>query len=180
MRRNATVAAALVAAIALAGCSGNTSALESRIDDLENRVAALEQGASTAQDSPDGSTASTDDGQAAAVTIGEATFDDKTYGDGRVIIVPMAFTNNGDDATAFSIAVKVDVYQDGAALSSSVPASWSGGLPQTWTNMSTQIQPGATIDVANAYELRSTSPVTVEVRPLGSDDVIAQRVFEVS
>lgn len=180
MRKKPAIAAALVATLALAGCSGNTTDLEGRIADLENRVAALEQGASTSQDSSGDSTASADDGQVAAVTIGEATFDDKTYGGERMIIVPMAFTNNGTDVTAFTTAVKVDVYQDGAALSSSIPASWSGGLPQAWTDMSTLIQPGTTIDVANAYELRSTSPVTVEVRSLGSDDVIAQKTFGVS
>lgn len=97
-----------------------------------------------------------------------------------MVIVPMTFTNNGADATAFTTVVKVDVYQDGAALSSDIPASWSGELPQTWKDMSTQIQPGTTINVENAYRLRSSSPITVEVRPLGSDDVIAQKTFEVS
>lgn len=179
MRKNATVAAILVATLALAGCSSNTADLEGRIADLENRVAALEQGASTSKDSSGDSAASADDGQT-AVAIGEATFENEAYGDERVIIVPMTFTNDSGKATSFIGTAQVDAYQDGVALSSAQPASWSGGLPRVRTDQSVQIQPGTTIDVANAYELRSTSPVTVEVRPISSDDVIAQKTFEVS
>lgn len=52
MRKNAAIAAALVAAITLVGCSGNTPDIEGRITDFENRVATLEQGSPPPRTAP--------------------------------------------------------------------------------------------------------------------------------
>lgn len=174
---------ALTAAVALGGCAESNGDLEGRVADLESRVQALESagsGASEEKPADDGATSQEAEKPTCSVTIDDVSFENDYSGKDRIVIVSMAFTNSGDKATSFSSSVVVSAYQDGAELDTGMPESWALDLPQTWEDRGTQVTPGTTIDVANAWTLRSSSPVTIEVTALGGDEVIATKTVDVA
>ncbi len=151
--------------------------------DLESRVQALESaGSDTSDEKPadDGAASQEAEKPTCSVAIGDVSFENDYSVKDRIVIVPMTFTNSGDKATSFSSSVMVSAYQDGAELDTGMPESWALDLPQTWEDRGTQVTPGTTIDVADAWTLRSSSPITIEVTAPGSHEVIATKTVDVA
>ena len=170
------------ALMVLAGCSGagNAADLEARVATLEERVDAME---GTAQDqggskADDAETEGVDRVGSDTVEVGDAAFENDFSGDGKVVLVPMTFTNTTGKETSFTGVASVKAYQGGVELDRGYAESWTSGKPQTDSDKGTYIKPGASIEVSDCFELRDTSPVTVEVStPEGA--AVAQRTFEV-
>lgn len=97
--------------------------------------------------------------------------------DGKpAIVVTYTFTNNSDKATSFMVAVSAKAFQNGVELGDALVVDGVDSQP-----LMSDIKPGATITVQDAYLLADQSEVTVEVSELFSlsDDLIATQVFTV-
>ncbi len=84
-----------------------------------------------------------------------------------IVIVKYTFTNNGENAVAFWIALDETVYQGGVGLNECYFAA--EGANYSSDNQSKEIKQGATIEVEVAYELNdTTTDIEVEVSELFS------------
>ncbi len=91
----------------------------------------------------------------------------KDYEGKDVVIVKYKYTNNGDEATSFTIAFDDNVYQDGVGLNNAYVLNDSANYDEG--NQTKDIQTGASIDVEVAYELNdTTTDIVVEVEELFS------------
>lgn len=84
----------------------------------------------------------------------------KDYSKKDVLIVTYEWTNNSDDEQMFSTAFGVKAYQDGIECSSLTVVD---GVDNS--KLLSNIKPGATLQVQEAYVLNGDSDVEVEVGP---------------
>ncbi len=110
-----------------------------------------------------------------AVTIDNATVM-TDYQDQPALVVDYTFTNNSDKATSFMVAIHAQAFQNGVELKSAIGSDWDS------SNAMSDIKPGATVTVQEAYLLNDQSDVTVECTELISfdDTIIAEAVFSVA
>lgn len=82
----------------------------------------------------------------------------KDYEGADVLVVTYEWTNNSDDATMFSTAFTAKAYQNGIECTAAYVVD-GVDAEKSMTN----IQPGATLEVQEAYKLNDASDVSVEV-----------------
>lgn len=84
-----------------------------------------------------------------------------------IVIVTYRFTNNGEDAISFMVAIETNVYQDGIGLNTCYLAADNANY--STDNQTKEIKTGATIEVEVAYELNdTTTEIEIEVTELFS------------
>lgn len=95
----------------------------------------------------------------------------------KIIIVTYTFTNNSDKETSFTVAIGDKAYQNGVQLSRAV--SSSADTQKALSN----IQPGVTVTLEEAYQLDDSSEVTVKCTDQfdfsSKDEVLAEKNFSV-
>lgn len=121
--------------------------------------------------------------QAAATTSSAAEYevaiDDATmttdYAGNPALLVSYTWTNNSDESTSFAVALHAQCFQDGVECPTAIV---TGADTDTFT----QLKPGASTTVQQAYEITGTSDATVEVTKLISLDntVLAEKTFSVA
>lgn len=84
----------------------------------------------------------------------------KDYKDNDVLIVTYEWTNNGKDEKMFSTAFAAKAYQDGIECSNITVVD---GVDTQ--KLLTNIKPGATLAVQEAYVLSGDSDVSIEITP---------------
>jgi hypothetical protein len=90
----------------------------------------------------------------------------KDYKGNPAVIVTYEWTNNSDETTSFMFAVDASVFQSGIECETAIVTS--GDDYDSELSM-TDIKPGATLTVQDAYVLRDTAnPIDVEVTELFS------------
>lgn len=86
----------------------------------------------------------------------------KDYSGKKVVIVKYGFTNYGDEAASFTVAVEDGVFQNGIGLTKAVILDDSANYNSD--DQLKEIKKDATLDVEVAYELNDeTTDITVEV-----------------
>lgn len=73
----------------------------------------------------------------------------KDYMDRDAVLITYEFTNNGNDAISFDVALNDNVYQDGVGLEFAI-------LNEDTDDFDVAIKPGVTKEVRKAYLLRDT------------------------
>jgi hypothetical protein len=108
------------------------------------------------------------------VTIEGATFA-KDYAGEPAIVVSYEFTNNSDEAANFMTAIHDQAFQSGVELESAIVEDVDTALSMS------DIKPGTTVTIQEAYALRDESTVSVEVRELFSfsEAVLTSEEFSV-
>lgn len=97
----------------------------------------------------------------------------KDYSGTEVLVVTYEWTNNGDDAAMFSSAFTAKAYQNGIECTT---AYMVDGVDAE--KALTQIKPGATLEVQEAYKLNDNSDVSVEVTKwISFDDAVVTKIF---
>ncbi len=85
---------------------------------------------------------------------------DTTYDKKDAVVITYKWTNNGDDAAAFMIALGAKVYQDGIECQLAI----LGPKSKVDTNAQlSKIKPGTTQELQVAYSIDKTKPLSVEV-----------------
>ena len=109
-----------------------------------------------------------------AVTIDGATMTTE-YAGNPALLVTYTWTNNSDDATSFAVALYAKCFQDGVQCDTAIVSGAD-------SNYMTEIKPGATTTVQQAYAVSGTSDATVEVTKLISLDntILAEKTFSVA
>mgnify|MGYP001047899975 FL=1 len=88
----------------------------------------------------------------------------------KAIIFDLGFTNNGDKATSFALAIDFSAFQDGVELETAIlhDDDLSGSSIR-------DVKPGAGIETMAAFVLTNdTSPVEIEIKPFlsfSSDEI---------
>lgn len=104
----------------------------------------------------------------------------KDYKNEDALIVSFDFTNNSDEANAFTWSIVDTAYQDGIQLDSAVISS--SDTNNNIDEASKKIQPGVTLSVEQAFILsNTTSPVKLETKEFisFSDDKL-EKTFDLS
>lgn len=106
-----------------------------------------------------------------AVTIDSATLGTDYQGN-PAVVVTYTWTNNSDKATSFMVALHAQCFQDGVQCDNAIV----NGIDSNYT---TDVKPGASTTVQEAYEVSGTSDVTIEVSELisFSTEVLAEKTF---
>lgn len=154
--------AAIDEAFSSAGISASSSSAASQ-------SAISSQSSSSAQAASTSSTASEYE-----VTIDDATTT-TDYSGNPALLVTYTWTNNSSDATSFAVALHAQCFQDGVEC----PLAVVSGAD---TNSMTQLKPGASTTVQQAYQISGTSDATVEVTKLISfdDTILAEKTFSIA
>lgn len=104
-----------------------------------------------------------------AVKVGEYTIEIKDafkttdYEGNPAIVVTYNWTNNSDETTSAMVTFLEKAFQDGIQLETAFLYDVDGYDPDPYM---ADIRPGASLDVQQAFVLRSASPVEVEVNEL--------------
>ena len=86
------------------------------------------------------------------------------------------YTNNSQDTPdSFFFSCDVLVMQDGIELDS-ITFHFNDQVPEDENTM-TDVEPGETIHVAECYQVRTDSPITIQVTESNSDDVIGAIIY---
>lgn len=130
---------------------------------------AVAQGSASSQAAPAASAASD-----YAVTIDSAVLGTDYQGN-PAVIVTYTWTNNSDKATSFAVALHAQCFQDGVQCDTAI----AGDID---SNYMTDVKPGASTTVQQAYAVSGTSDVTIEVTELisFSDEVLAEKTFSLA
>lgn len=94
-----------------------------------------------------------------------SSIEDNYVGDSCLVIY-YEFTNNSDENKSFDYTIGAKAFQGGVELDSSL-FHVNGNTKDSGAD----IQPGTTVEVASAYELRDNSEITLEVSNWLSDNV---------
>jgi hypothetical protein len=78
-------------------------------------------------------------------------------GDKDVVVITFTFTNNSNEETSFLYAILVNAFQNGDTLLSAIELN-----AEFMDAMKSEIAPGATITVQQAFIINDDSPVLVE------------------
>lgn len=103
------------------------------------------------------------------------------YEGNPVIIVTYSWTNNSDDTTSPMISIMTSAFQDGVGLETAIISDDESFDSNSYM---TDVRPGTTIDVQEAFVLsNTTSEVEIEIEEflsLDSDPPVAYMVFDPS
>lgn len=80
------------------------------------------------------------------------------YEGNPALIVFFVWTNSTDDTTMFEVPYLISAYQDGISLDSTT-ISCEHEYYELTENLWREIRPGATLEMAKAFSLRSDSPI---------------------
>lgn len=80
------------------------------------------------------------------------------YEGNPALIVFFIWTNNGEETAMFDVEYMVKAFQDGISLNHAT-LSWEHKYEEVNSNLMTEIRPGATIEVAHVFSLRSDSTI---------------------
>lgn len=80
------------------------------------------------------------------------------YEGNPALIVFFVWTNGSDETTMFDVKYSVSAFQDGISLDHAT-LDWEHEYEEVNSNLMTEIRPGATIEVAHVFKLRSETPV---------------------
>lgn len=96
------------------------------------------------------------------------------YTNEPMLAVYLDYTNNSDEADAFMYNFKIEAYQNGISLDTTIMS----GLDEA-TNATKKIQPGATLLISDAYDISDTStPILIQVKPMmeiGKETVLLEK-----
>lgn len=96
-----------------------------------------------------------------------------------ILVVTYNFTNNDDEPRAFTYAIDDKAYQNGVELGDVYSSYGIDGYD--FTTSDSEIKPGVTVEVQEAYKLYDTStPVEIELSVLFSDDVEQSYTIELN
>lgn len=88
----------------------------------------------------------------------------------HILVVTYSFTNNSDEARSFGYSISDKAYQNGVELGDVYSSYGIDGYDFTTSN--SDIKPGVTVEVQEAYELYDeTTPVELELSRYLSDNV---------
>lgn len=161
----------LAAVIVLATQSMFSAALDEAANDMSTTTPQTteEQSATPATD------AGAESSSAYAVTIDDCAVT-SDYEGKSAIVVTYTFTNNSEDAQSFLSAISAKCFQNGVQLDIAMVSDIDS------QSTLSEIKPGASVTVQEAYVLDDQSEVTVECSELISfnDDILAERTFSVA
>ena len=80
------------------------------------------------------------------------------YEGNPALIVFFIWTNGGEETTMFDVEYSVSAFQDGISLDHAT-LDWEHEYEEVNSNLMTEIRPGATIEVAHVFKLRSETPI---------------------
>lgn len=80
------------------------------------------------------------------------------FGGNPCLLVYYDYTNNGTAASSAMVDVNLQAYQNGEILSAAIPESTEDAIDQFMA----EIQPGATVNVCQAFSLKDSSDVTLQ------------------
>lgn len=111
------------------------------------------------------------------VEIGEATVTEDYEGN-AALVVEYTWTNAGDEATMFEVAIDDKAYQNGVQLEYATISvdNKQFDMEASWL----EIKPGATQTVYQAFLLADQSDVEIEVTEWLYDDILAEKVVSVA
>ncbi|MDO4340184.1 MAG: DUF5067 domain-containing protein [Eubacteriales bacterium] len=95
------------------------------------------------------------------------------FGGSPCLLVYYDYTNNGTAASSAMVDVNLQAYQNGEVLSAAIPESNDDAIDQFMA----EIQPGATVNVCQAFSLKDMSDVTLqagEAFSFGGGDTTSQ------
>ena len=104
-----------------------------------------------------------------AVTVGDYTVEIKDafkaadYEGKDAIVITYTWTNNSEETTSAMVSLMEKAFQDGVQLDNAILYDVDGYDPAPYM---AEIRPGVSLDVQEAFVLRSGSPVEVEVSDL--------------
>lgn len=110
-----------------------------------------------------------------AVTI-DGCKQTQDYAGKPAIVVSYTWTNNSDSATNFIVAISNQAYQNGVELDTAIV------MDADTASLMSDVKPGASTTVQQAFLLDDTSDVTIECTELISlnRQILAERTFSVS
>lgn len=82
----------------------------------------------------------------------------KDFGGSPCLLVYYDYTNNGTAASSAMVDVNMQAYQNGEALSAAIPEATDDAIDKFMS----EIQPGQTVNVCQAFSLNDTSDVTLQ------------------
>lgn len=167
MKKLLIMSLALIMCLSLAACGSGS--------DVQNDTSTPP---APAEDTPEVVDSSSAEFDQVAVEIKDAHLT-TDYEGNPAIVITYSWTNNSDDANMAMVTTVGNAYQDGIGLESAMimdDPNYDGSA------YSTQIQPGATLDVQVAYVLRNeTSPVEFELEQfLNMTDTKAVKEFDIT
>lgn len=80
------------------------------------------------------------------------------YEGNPALIVFFIWTNGGEETAMFDVEYSVSAFQDGISLDHAT-LDWEHEYEEVNSNLMTEIRPGATIEVAHVFKLRSETPI---------------------
>lgn len=164
--KKSVLALVLVLSLALSACGSESEGQPSGEPDSQNTEPA---------DTTESSSATFDQ---IAVEIKDAHLT-TDYEGNPAIVITYSWTNNSDDANMAMVTTMGKAYQGGIGLETAIVMD----DPNYDSNLySTSIQPGATLDVQQAYVLRdTTTPVQYELEQfLNMSDTKAVKEFDIT
>lgn len=163
---NIVACAAVLASQAFYGSVLDDAMSSARISASSASSSAVSQGSAASQATPAAAPESS-----YAVTIDSATLGTDYQGN-PAVVVTYTWTNNSDKATSFMVALHAQCFQDGVQCDNAIVS----GIDSNYT---TDVKPGASTTVQEAYEVSGTSDVTIEVSELisFSNEVLAEKTF---
>ena len=91
----------------------------------------------------------------------------KDYEGNNVLLYYYTFENKGDENTTAGFAANVQCFQDGSECETAITEERNESMDNYAIN---EVQPGGTVEVCQAYKLKSNSEITIEVSDLISFD----------
>ena len=147
-------------------------------------VITADLGGDTGNQENQGTANATNNSSASALGNYEVVIDScriaEDYEGNPIAIVKYKFTNNDDDAAAFSWTIETNVYQDGIGLNKCYFADESANYSSD--NQNKEIKTGASLFVEVAYELNdATTDIEVEVSEFISfNDKKITKIFSIT
>lgn len=154
---------------ALGACAG---------EDTSGKSAGATEAGSTEQTDPAVNEQSSGSGTLGDYAVSILDYDlTKDYKGNEAIRVYFEFTNNGEDAASFMVAVSTQAFQNGVELETGIVTD----RVDEDDNSLKEIKTGATITCTKIYVLSDTSPVEIEASELFSfsDDVLT-KTFDIA
>ena len=89
------------------------------------------------------------------------------YEGNKCLLYYYNFTNNSDENTTAGMTANVQCFQDGSECEMAITSDRNESMNNYVIN---EVQPGGTVEVCQAYKLKSDTELTIEVSPLISFD----------
>lgn len=167
--------------MSLAGCGGDSSSAgtsnqaESSVSSAQNEDVSTEE----VQEETEAPTNIADVGDYHVEIKSAALAQD--YEGNPAVVITYSWTNNSEDTTSPMVAVSTSVFQNGVGMDSAIIGDDT--VCDSMTQM-TEVRPGTTIDVQEAFSLSdTTSPIEVEIGEwltLEEDPAIAYMEFDLT